>query len=112
MEKLIISFNLSKIESLSFINHLCDVFYRRTAQKLQISFNGSKGYLSTIEFSCEDIQRFNNRIFINENVVPENILVSIFHSRQDGIRISTNLDLPQHLTDKKESIKIERDLPF
>ena len=100
-EKLIFRFKLPQITSKSFIEVLCVRGYRETGNKFRISFNGSKGYLSNVEISCEGYQKEENRIFIenlyNKDRTLKSIGVNVFYSDENGIRISTGNDEPKIL---------------
>ena len=108
-EKLILRFKLPQITSKSFIEILCLHGYRETGNKFSISFNGSKGYLSNFEISCEGYQKADNRIFIedlyNKDRTLKSIGVNIFYSDEYGIRLSTGHDEPRILSEMKGEIE-------
>lgn len=118
-EKLLLQFTLGDLQSLSFIDTICNVCYTKTECKFQISFNGSKGYLSNIEISCEGYQKANNRLFVERlRGKGENELVNIFWSRQNGVRLSTGADEPQKIIKEEKKVirptcsEASNDLPF
>ena len=98
-EKEILRFKLPQITNKSVIEFLCVYGYRKTGNKFSISFNGSKGYLSNFEISCEGCQKADNRIFIenlyNKNGTLKSIFVNVFYSDENGIRLSTGNDEPK-----------------
>ncbi len=101
-EQLLMRFKLPMIISLSLIDSIVTMGYRKTGNKFSISFNGSKGYLSNIEISCEGYQHEENRIFV-ENLRTKTgslpaIMVNIFYSERNGIRLSTGNDEPKYIT--------------
>jgi len=106
-EKLLLKFKLPKIENISLVECICVVGYRETGNKFTVSFNGSKGYLSNVEISCEGYQKANNRLFVenlrNKNRSFKSVMVNIFYSDKNGIRISTGIDEPQIIV--KEEVK-------
>ncbi|WP_281991208.1 hypothetical protein [Aquimarina aggregata] len=90
-------FSLYHIESIHFINSLMSLFYRETGNKLSIHFNGSKGYLSNIEFESEGVQSDidNRRIFLrrsetlNKNgSIKKRIMVVLLFDDETGLKIS------------------------
>lgn len=121
-EKLILRFKLPQITSKSLIEILCVHGYRETGNKFSISFNGSKGYLSNFEISCEGYQKANNRIFIenlyNKDRTLKSIGVNVFYSEENGIRLSTGNDEPQIIVKENEKVvrktcaEVGDDLPF
>lgn len=121
-EKLLLKFKLPQIENISLVECLCVMGYRETGNKFSISFNGSKGYLSNFEISCEGYQKAENRIFIenlrNKNRTFKSVMVNVFYSEQNGIRLSTGIDEPQTIVKeekkivKKNCAEASDDLPF
>lgn len=109
-EKVILRFKLPQVTSKSLIEILCVHGYRETGNKFFISFNGSKGYLSNFEISCEGYQKAENRIFIenlyNKDRSLKSIMVNVFYSDEFGVRLSTGIDEPKVLSDM--AIDIEK----
>ncbi len=107
-EQLIIRFTLPQIMSQSLIEVLLIEGYRATLNKFSISFNGSKGYLSNFEISCEGHQKADNRVFIdtlyNKDRKLKNIIVNVFYSDEFGVRLSTGSDEPKVLSEMKNQI--------
>lgn len=89
------------IENLSLVNAIVCLGYRKTEQKFTVAFHGSKGYLSNIQISCEGYQSADNRIFverlINKNGRLKSVMVNVFHSDENGVRLSTGNDEPKQL---------------
>jgi hypothetical protein len=121
-EKVILRFTLPRVTSKSLIEILCVRGYRETGNKFSISFNGSKGYLSNFEISCEGRQKAENRIFVenllNKDGTLKSIMINVFHSDENGVRLSTGNDGPQILEELPEkinepvSVADDCDLPF
>jgi hypothetical protein len=113
-EKLIYRFKLGDIQSFEVLSKICYEGYKKTGNKFSIRFEGSKGYLSHIEISCEGQREGDNRIFTRS--LDTNI--NIFYSDKDGVRLSMGDDKPRKITyDKKAKVLIaalleEDDLPF
>jgi hypothetical protein len=114
-EKLIYRFKLGDIQSFEVLSKICYEGYKKTGNKFSIRFEGSKGYLSHIEISCEfNIDGSNNRIF-NRSL---DTMINIFYSDKNGVRLSMGDDKPRKITyDKKAKVLIaalleEDDLPF
>ena len=106
-EQIIVRFKLPMINDLSLVNAIVTMGYRKTGNKFTVAFNGSKGYLSNIEIICEGKQEAENRILVeslrNKNRSLKSILVNIFHSDENGVRVSLSKDEPkesQHEEDK------------
>lgn len=92
----ITSFPLHEITNINFLQELNYMFYEDVGFKLQISFNGSKGYLSNISFSCEGSQsnQENRRVFLKVNdtlnkdgSIKKKIWIRLFHSNENGLTI-------------------------
>ena len=121
-EKVILRFILPRVTSKSLIEVLCVRGYRETGNKFSISFNGSKGYLSNFEISCEGYQKAENRIFVenlyNKDRTLKSIMINVFHSEENGVRLSTGNDGPRVLEEIPEPINEtvsadgDSDLPF
>jgi hypothetical protein len=123
-EQLLLRFKLPLIQNLEIINSIVVLGYRKTYNKFSVSFNGSKGYLSNIEITCEGFQKEENRIFVeklrNKDGSLKNIMVNLFYSYENGVRLSTGDDEPQVIAkeEKKELVEnsvsydIYSDLPF
>jgi len=93
METLIAKFKLPMIENLSLVNVIVSKGYRKTGNKFSVEFNGSKGYLSNIEISCEGTQKERNNVIWVENLTTKkgslkSKMVEIYHSEENGIRVS------------------------
>lgn len=91
-EKLIIKFKLPMINNLSLVNVIVSHGYRVTGNKFSVDFNGSKGYLSHVEISCEGFQKERNNIIWIEELRTKNgalrsKMVKIYHSNENGIRV-------------------------
>ena len=108
-EKVILRFKLPQITSKSLIEILCVHGYRETGNKFSISFNGSKGYLSNVEISCEGFQKADNRIFVeslyNKDRSLKSIMVNVFYSDEFGVRLSTGFDEPKVLSEMAVGIE-------
>ena len=123
-EQLLLKFKLPMIQDLSMVDAIVSMGYRKTGNKFTVAFNGSKGYLSNIEISCEGYQKEENRIFVeslrNKNGSLKSIMVNLFYSDKNGIRLSTGDDEPKIIEkeEKKELIvnsvsnDDDSDLPF
>lgn len=124
-EQLLLKFKLPMIQDLSMVDTIVSMGYRKTGNKFTVAFNGSKGYLSNIEISCEGHQKEDNRIFVerlrNKNGSLKSIMVNLFYSDKNGIRLSTGDDEPRIIEkeEKKEAIENavsndddDSDLPF
>ena len=121
-EKVIARFKLPRITSKSLIEILCVIGYRKTSNKFSVSFHGSKGYLSNIEISCEGRQKAENRIFVenlyNKDRTLKSIMVNVFHSEENGVRLSTGNDGPMIIGELPKvisetvSAEVDSDLPF
>lgn len=122
VEKLVLKFKLPHIENISLVECLCAVGYRETGNKFSVAFNGSKGYLDNIEISCEGYQKADNRLTLyhlrNKNRSLKSVMVNIFYSDENGIRLSTGNDEPQIIVKeekqvaKKTCAEASDDLPF
>ena len=93
METLIAKFKLPMIENLSLVKAIVSVGYIETGNKFSVEFNGSKGYLSNIEISCEGFQKERNNVIWVENLTTKkgflkSKMVEIYHSEENGVRIS------------------------
>lgn len=118
-EQLIIRFKLPLINHLPIIKALVVFGFRKTGNKFSVVFNGSKGYLDNIEIICEGWQKENNRIDLfkltNKNGTLRNVVVNIFHSHENGVRVSIGKDEPRVIEEKQEKkVKepVNDDLPF
>lgn len=120
-EELLMRFKLPMIERLSLVSAIVALGYRKTGNKFSVRFNGSKGYLSNIEISCEGCQKEDNRIFVdslrNKNGSLQSKMINVFYSEQNGIRISLGQDDPRVI--RREEVKglhkyaiPDDDLPF
>lgn len=100
MEKLLAQFPLPLIQNISCIESIVENCYHMTGYKFSVIFNGSKGYLSNIQIQCEGTQEEENRIFVERlrkaNGSLKNVQVNIFHSEENGIRVSTGEDKPRN----------------
>lgn len=98
-EQLIVKFKLPMIYNLSLINIIVKVGFDKTGNKFSVLFHGSKGYLSNVEISCEGYQTEENIIWIeklrNKNGCLKSIMINVFYSEKNGIRVSTGNDLPR-----------------
>ena len=105
MEKLLTHFPLPYLQDFSFVEGLIQSLYRITDYKFSVIFNGSKGYLSNIQIECEGTQGEENRIFVerlrNADGSFKKIRVNIFHSEENGLRVSTGKDKPRKTSVKK-----------
>jgi len=123
-EKLLLKFKLPMIQDLSMVDSIVTMGYRKTGNKFTVAFNGSKGYLSNIEISCEGYQKEDNRIFVenlrNKNRSLKSVMVNLFYSDKNGIRLSTGDDEPK-IIEKEEKNELvvdsasnddDSDLPF
>lgn len=93
-EKLIMKLQIEDLANWFFIKVLPSVFYRETGEKLDLTFVGSKGYLSHIELSCEGIQTGRtNIIWLDDKTVTKQgrrlkkKKLEIWHSHENGIRV-------------------------
>lgn len=86
-------------QNLSIVDTIVTMGYRKTGNKFSVAFNGSKGYLSNIEISCEGYQKAENRIFVeslrNKDGSLQSIMVNLFYSDKNGVRLSTGNDEPK-----------------
>lgn len=77
---------------MSFVELIVSILYKKTGNKFSVYFNGSKGYLSNIEIVGEGFQKEDNRIFIeslrNKNGSLKSVMVNVFYSDENGIRLS------------------------
>ncbi|MFV0195190.1 hypothetical protein OBJ93_06865 [Empedobacter falsenii] len=98
-ERLIIKTSGIQIMEGDFVRTIVGFFYRLTGNKLSIIFNGSKGYLDNIELSCEGNQKQGTNIInlyditLKRNQISKK-QINIFHSNEEGIRISYGKILP------------------
>jgi hypothetical protein len=98
-EELLMKFDLQSIESIQMIEAIVSIGYRKTGNKFSVIFNGSKGYLDSMEIMCEGKQTENNKLdiatlrFKNHSLKPINI--NIFYSVETGIRLSAGKDEPR-----------------
>ena len=123
-EQLLLKFKLPMIQDLSLVNSIVSIGYRKTGNKFTVAFNGSKGYLSNIEISCEGYQKEENRIFVeslqNKDGSLKSIMVNLFYSDKNGVRLSTGNDEPKviekeekkELVEKSGSNDGDSELPF
>lgn len=118
-EKLIMKFILPRIQDLRMVDAIVTLGYRKTGNKFSVAFNGSKGYLSNIEISCEGYQKEENRIFIenlrNKNGTLKSKMVNVFFSDENGIRLSIGKDIPKVFQTEKQEEALsmgDDDLPF
>ncbi|WP_026755052.1 hypothetical protein [Sediminibacter sp. Hel_I_10] len=91
-EQLLMKFKLPMIEDLHIVQAICSIGYRETGNKFSVNFNGSKGYLSNIEISCEGYQPERTNVIWVENLKTkkgklQSKMVHIYHSGKNGIRI-------------------------
>ena len=98
------SFKLPMIGDISLINDIVKIGYQRTGNKFSISFNGSKNHLCNIEITCEGHQQEqNNKISMQEftskdgSIKPS--IVNIYHSKSNGIRLSTSICSAKQIED-------------
>lgn len=105
-EKLIMKFSLPALMHYRMVEHICVFGYKDTGNKFSVYFNGSKGYLSNIEICCEGYQLAENRIFVenltNKDRSLRKVLVNIFHSDKNGVRVSIGKDEPQTIESEDE----------
>jgi len=93
MEQLIVKFKLPLLERLDTINYIVSQGWKKTDNKFHVVFNGSKGYLDSIEIGCEGIQPKNRENFIDIYSYRAkcgklmNKMVSIYHSEEKGVRV-------------------------
>ena len=91
-EQLIVKFKLPMLENLPTISAIVNIGYEKTGNKFSVAFNGSKGYLSNIEISCEGVQPERNNVIWVENLRNQKggfivKMVLIYHSPKTGVRI-------------------------
>lgn len=91
-EILILKVKLNHLLNFTIINYLCKVGYEKTGNKFSVELNGSKGYLSHLEITCEGYQTFGlNRIFCDDFYTKKGHVrkreISIFYSDHNGIRL-------------------------
>ena len=120
-EQHLVKFKLPMIENLSLVNAIVCMGYNKTGNKFQVNFNGSKGYLSHVEISCEGRQeKRNNIIWIERMKTKKGTLmskmISIFYS-EAGIRVEVEGEQPKDETVKKQTcaeaqMNDDDDLPF
>ena len=90
MEKRILSFELGALHNMNNINDILKDCYKKTGQKFNINFNGSKGYLNNIEITSEGNNLSDNRIEYALLVQTPNyntIGIHIYHSKNKGVRV-------------------------
>lgn len=69
--------------------------YELTGRKFSVTLNGSKGYISNIEVSCEGEQKGNNCIDItdfptnglNTHYTGKDMALACFYSESEGVRL-------------------------
>ncbi len=93
MEKLIVKFKLPMIENLALVTQIVSEGYRKTGNKFEVSFRGSKGYLDHIAISCEGRQakeeaRIGLFRLTDDKGRMRNVMVEIFHSEETGVRVA------------------------
>lgn len=122
----IIKFKAPWLKDLQIIDIICMRGYNLTGCKFWVTFVGSKGYLSMMEVDCEGPQSRNNRIDIyklrnKDGSFKKTVMVNIYHSEQNGVRVSTGKDEPRVIEkeEKKKLIEVNvsnnrdiDDLPF
>lgn len=111
-ETLILKTQLSNLFHPHIIYHLCSDGYRKTGNKFSIKFNGSKGYLSHLEISCEGNQNEDNRLFeiFNKDGIIKKKLINVYHSEINGVRLSLGKDKARVVEESKYENNLE-DLP-
>ena len=95
MEELLFKFDLKLLEttSMSILNAIVEIGYRKTGNKFSVEFNGSKGYMSNIVISCEGTQKERSNIIWVENLSTQNgklksEMVEICYSEENGVRVA------------------------
>jgi len=91
-EQLLLKFKLPMLNNLQMIEDICYTGYMKTGRKFSVIFNGSKGYLSNIEITCEGFQTVGDNVICIENQRTKkgglkSKMVSIYHSNENGVRI-------------------------
>ena len=120
-EKLIYRFKLIDINNWDILKAICEEGYNKTGLKFSIRFEGSKGYLSHIEISCQGRNDDDNKIFVRGGLdnLPDYIMVNIFYSDVYGSRLSLadnakprNIRYNRERLTCKEAYESSFDLPF
>lgn len=80
------------ITDFSMISSIVSICFHQTGNKFSVDFNGSKGYLTNIEISCEGRQKERNNIIWVEKLLTKARtlpikIVSVFHSEETGVRL-------------------------
>lgn len=98
--KRILGFKLPIITDLDNINFMCSYGYKETGNKFSVNFNGSKGYLSNIEISCEGKQEERTNVIWVERMKTrtgklKSKNIKIYHCQELGIIITIGNELPK-----------------
>jgi len=98
--KRILGFKLPIITDLDNINFICSYGYKETGNKFSVNFNGSKGYLSNIEVSCEGKQEERTNVIWVERMRTrsgklKSKNIKIYHCEELGIIITIGNELPK-----------------
>jgi hypothetical protein len=122
IEKHIVSFKLSLLNNVMYpvIKTIVNYGFNKTGNKFYVAINGSKGYVSNMEISCEGYQNANNRIFLDDLETKtgklKSVVVNVFHSETNGVRLSIGKDKPEVILideHQKAPLQIADDeLPF
>jgi len=120
-EQLICKFKLPMISNLEMVNVIVSLGYRKTFQKFEVTFWGSKGYLNHISISCEGRQKPGENIIelfgllTTRNQLKKK-MVHIFHSAANGVRIEIggSAEPRKRVKDWEPYVpsKEDEDLPF
>lgn len=108
-ETLIASFKLPLIKDFSTVAMLCCVGYIKTNRKFSVNFHGSKGYVSNVEISCEGQQTNECLIFLESFTKQsggyKSVKVNVYHSEEQGVRVSTGNDKPRTTKSTKKGTR-------
>lgn len=94
-EQLLIKFKLPQLQNLDTVHAIVITGFEKTGNKFSVNFNGSKGYLSHVEITCEGIQKERNNLIWIEELQRENGSlqikdIEIFHCPKLGVRVSVS----------------------
>lgn len=113
----VITANIKHLFTRKGIDFIVSEFYNKTQRKLDISYCGSKGYLSHIEFWCEGEQlnglatRIDLGLFNRFKEADKKIVFCIQFHEQYGINVFHQFDfiksfmIPEEITSLFEAIK-------
>ena len=90
-ERLVLKMMASQLFNAAFIRAFYTTIYKDINRKLCLSFNGSKGYISTVTMSCEGQTGNDNTVDIGGlfayTSVVEDTCIEVYFSEKKGIRL-------------------------